>query len=60
MYAGGHIGNEGVRSRNAARFPYLGAQKASSYTEARVSAVMYHSAKNGITSREEVAFISLH
>jgi len=48
---GGHTGNEGARSRNVARslHCHLGAQKASGYPEARISA-MYHSTKSGIDS----------
>lgn len=58
----GHTGNEGARSRNAVRFPHrhLDAQKASGYTEARVSAVIYHGAKSGIALLEESAFILAH
>lgn len=58
---GGHTGNEGARSQNAARFPrrHLVTQKASGYAEVRVSALMYRGAKSG-TASLVLTFISKH
>jgi len=57
----GHTGNEGVRSQNVARFLcHPRCTKGLGLHEGVDLRGMYHSAKNGITSSEELAFISLH